>query len=172
MAGAAVRNSEIASGTSSRRRKRFPKGDRCRSAPIRPSLFPQGYARIIDWAEKHRGLPEALHMAGEMFEAQARAQAGFVSTVCGVPSHLVGPLRYRCHGFGHFRSDDQPDQPVVRIVRSFDRISVLGILNESLMAPGRGEQATRRLSRRSRVAVGAVRDGRSAWFVSGESSEY
>jgi general secretion pathway protein F len=47
-------------------------------------LFPAGFARILAWAEDHRGLPEALHMAGEMFEARARSQANFVSTLCGV----------------------------------------------------------------------------------------
>lgn len=85
MAGAAVRNSEIASGTKQAAQE-ISEGRSLSLALIRPSLFPQGYARIIDWAEKHRGLPEALHMAGEMFEAQARSQAGFVSTVCSVLS--------------------------------------------------------------------------------------
>ncbi|SIO07934.1 general secretion pathway protein F [Singulisphaera sp. GP187] len=83
MAGAAVRNSEIASGTKQAAQE-IAEGRSLALALTRPSLFPHGFARIIDWAEKHRGMPEALHMAGEMFEAQARSQASFVSTVCGI----------------------------------------------------------------------------------------
>jgi len=47
----------------------------------RRSLFPHGFSKILGWAEEHRGLPEALHMAGEMFFAKARAQAEFVATL-------------------------------------------------------------------------------------------
>lgn len=54
------------------------------AAVSRRSLFPEGFARILGWAEKNRGLPEALHMAGEMFVARARAQASFLSTLCSV----------------------------------------------------------------------------------------
>lgn len=83
MAGAAVRNSEIASGTKLASQE-ISEGRSLALALTRPSLFPRGYLRIIDWAEKHRGLSEALHIAGEMFEAQARSQASFVSTVCTI----------------------------------------------------------------------------------------
>jgi type II secretory pathway component PulF len=47
-------------------------------------VFPAGMARIVAWAEGHRGLADALHMLGEMFEARARAQASFASSVCSV----------------------------------------------------------------------------------------
>ncbi|WP_406701011.1 type II secretion system F family protein [Singulisphaera sp. Ch08] len=83
MAGAAVRNSEIASG-SKQAAQEISEGRPLALALARPSLFPSGFTRIIDWAEKHQGLPEALHMAGEMFESQARSQASFVGTVCSI----------------------------------------------------------------------------------------
>jgi general secretion pathway protein F len=48
----------------------------------RRRVFPQGFLKILKWAEGHQTLPEALHMAGEMFEARARAQATFVGILC------------------------------------------------------------------------------------------
>jgi type II secretory pathway component PulF len=48
----------------------------------RRRLFPRGFLKILTWAEGHQALPEALHMAGEMFEARARAQATFVGILC------------------------------------------------------------------------------------------
>jgi general secretion pathway protein F len=83
MAGAAVRNSEIASGTKQAARE-VSEGRPLSQALTKPSLYPRGFSRVLDWAETHRGLPEALHMAGEMFEARARSQATFVSTVCSI----------------------------------------------------------------------------------------
>ncbi len=53
-------------------------------ALYRRSLFPPGFAKILGWAQEHRGLPEALHMAGEMFFTKARTYADFVATVCSV----------------------------------------------------------------------------------------
>jgi general secretion pathway protein F len=50
-------------------------------AITRRSFFPEGMGRIVDWAEFHQCLPESLHMLGGMFEARARAQATFSSTV-------------------------------------------------------------------------------------------
>ena len=55
----------------------------------RRSLFPPGMGPIISWAEQHRTLAEALHMLGEMFEARARAQASFASTVFTVMTVLM-----------------------------------------------------------------------------------
>ncbi|HEV3163890.1 MAG TPA: type II secretion system F family protein [Isosphaeraceae bacterium] len=44
--------------------------------------FPFGLPRILRWAEAHHSLPGALHLAGEMYEARALAQARFVSVAC------------------------------------------------------------------------------------------
>ena len=49
---------------------------------VRQSYFPQGLGPIIAWAEQHQSLAEAMHVLGEMFEARARFQARFASTVC------------------------------------------------------------------------------------------
>ena len=53
------------------------------------SVFPAGLGRILSWAEGHKSLPEAMHMAGDMFAARARAQASFAGTVLSVLSVLV-----------------------------------------------------------------------------------
>jgi type II secretory pathway component PulF len=44
--------------------------------------FPPGLARIVEWAEGGESLPSALHLAGDMYEARARAQATFVGIAC------------------------------------------------------------------------------------------
>jgi type II secretory pathway component PulF len=43
--------------------------------------FPIGLARLLRWAENQKSVPEVLHMAGEMFEARARAQSTFVGVI-------------------------------------------------------------------------------------------
>jgi type II secretory pathway component PulF len=53
-------------------------------AIVRQPVFPKGLAPLLRWAEGHEGLPGSLHMAGEMFESRARAQATFAGTVIGV----------------------------------------------------------------------------------------
>jgi general secretion pathway protein F len=58
-------------------------------AVYRRQLFPTGLARVLEWAEGHHGLPEALHMSGEMFESRARAHAAFTSIVCSVLTVIV-----------------------------------------------------------------------------------
>jgi type II secretory pathway component PulF len=45
------------------------------------SVFPRGLGQVLSWAERHRSLPEAMHMVGEMFEARAQSQATFAATV-------------------------------------------------------------------------------------------
>ncbi len=60
------------------------KGQSLSRAMASRRVFPSGMARIVAWAEGHRGLADALHMLGEMYEARARAQASFASSVCSV----------------------------------------------------------------------------------------
>jgi type II secretory pathway component PulF len=55
----------------------------------RRSYFPEGLGGIVGWAQNHQGLAEALHMLGEMFEARARSQASFASTVLTVLTLLM-----------------------------------------------------------------------------------
>jgi type II secretory pathway component PulF len=47
-------------------------------------LFPPGLPNLLRWAERDKSLPEVLHMAGEMFEARARAYSTFTGTVVTV----------------------------------------------------------------------------------------
>lgn len=81
MAGQGVCNNVIAASTRTAARE-VAEGQSLAETLGRRTLFPPGFARILAWAENHRSLPEALHMAGEMFEARARTQARFVSAVC------------------------------------------------------------------------------------------
>jgi type II secretory pathway component PulF len=51
------------------------------AAMTRTQRFPIGLAHVVQWAEGHRSLPEALHLAGELYEARARAQASLIGIV-------------------------------------------------------------------------------------------
>ena len=44
--------------------------------------LPSGLARLVGWAETTRALPGALALAGDIYEARARAQARFVAVAC------------------------------------------------------------------------------------------
>ncbi len=52
-------------------------------------FLPAGLPRLIHWGERQGSLAEVLHMAGEMFEARASAQATFAGTVLSVLSVLM-----------------------------------------------------------------------------------
>jgi type II secretory pathway component PulF len=60
------------------------RGEPLAAAIGRRRYFPEGLGGIVGWAQNHQGLGEALHMLGEMFEARARSQATFASTVLTV----------------------------------------------------------------------------------------
>jgi type II secretory pathway component PulF len=69
-------------------------GDLKRGEPLaaaigRRSYFPDGLMGIVGWAQEHQSLAEAMHMLGEMFEARARSQATFASTVLTVLTVLM-----------------------------------------------------------------------------------
>jgi general secretion pathway protein F len=51
--------------------------------------LPAGLARLLHWAGDHNASADILHMAGEMFEARARAQATFAGTVMAVLSVVL-----------------------------------------------------------------------------------
>jgi len=66
-------------------------------AVSRRSVFPSGLARVLQWAEKSRSLPESLRMVGEMFASAARSQAEFAGTflsVLAVLSILFGAATF------------------------------------------------------------------------------
>ena len=49
------------------------------------SRFPIGLARLLRWAENEKSIPEVLHMAGSMYEAQCprkRNSSASFSTSC------------------------------------------------------------------------------------------
>ncbi|MCA1684701.1 MAG: type II secretion system F family protein [Planctomycetia bacterium] len=53
-------------------------------ALMRRSFFPKGLGRVLRWAEGNQSLPDALQMAGEMFESGARVQSGLAGTILAV----------------------------------------------------------------------------------------
>jgi general secretion pathway protein F len=92
MAGAAVDHSGIAAQARSTARM-VAEGSPLAGALIRCRLYPRGIGAILDWADRNRGLPEALHMAGEMFEVRARSQANLVATmisIMGIVAIILG----------------------------------------------------------------------------------
>ncbi|MGE3820166.1 MAG: type II secretion system F family protein [Isosphaeraceae bacterium] len=58
-------------------------------AVLRQRVFPRGLTRLLRWAEGHQSLPEALTMAGQMFEARARSQSTFAGALLSVLTVLV-----------------------------------------------------------------------------------
>jgi general secretion pathway protein F len=46
--------------------------------------FPRGLSRLLEWAENQMALPELLHLAGALFETQARSRATFAGAVVSV----------------------------------------------------------------------------------------
>ncbi|WP_422930353.1 type II secretion system F family protein [Singulisphaera sp. PoT] len=48
------------------------------------AIFPSGFEKILGWAEERQGLPEALHMVGEMIFARAHAESEFLASVCSI----------------------------------------------------------------------------------------
>lgn len=77
MAGDATRDEDLA-WASREAAKRVKEGASLAEAVSRTSVYPAGFAKLLSWAEANRSLPEALHVAGEIFEARARPQATFV----------------------------------------------------------------------------------------------
>jgi type II secretory pathway component PulF len=53
------------------------------------SAVPAGLPRLLQWADSESAMAEILHMAGEMYEARARAQATFAGTVMAVLSVVI-----------------------------------------------------------------------------------
>jgi type II secretory pathway component PulF len=45
------------------------------------AAVPAGLDQLFRWSEDRRSLPEALHLAGDMFEARARSQSSFARSV-------------------------------------------------------------------------------------------
>ena len=55
----------------------------------RHSYFPLGLSKLLAWAERAGSLPDALRAVAGMYEARARAQASFASTMFSVLSVLL-----------------------------------------------------------------------------------
>ncbi|HEV3121828.1 MAG TPA: type II secretion system F family protein [Isosphaeraceae bacterium] len=65
-------------------RQEVEQGHSLATAMVHARGFPMGLARIVAWAQESHSLPDALHLAGDMYEARARAQATFVGVTCTV----------------------------------------------------------------------------------------
>jgi general secretion pathway protein F len=54
------------------------------AAMSRLARFPRGLSRLLGWAENQMALPELLHLAGALFETQARSRATVAGTIVSV----------------------------------------------------------------------------------------
>jgi type II secretory pathway component PulF len=80
MAGCATRDPEIARG-SRNAAAGVGAGEPFPQAIARAEVFPHGFGRLVAWAEGCGSLPDALRVAGELFEARARPQARATAAV-------------------------------------------------------------------------------------------
>lgn len=53
------------------------------------AAIPEAFRKLLHWAEGRQSLSRTLHLIGEIFESQARARAGFVTTVVTVITVIV-----------------------------------------------------------------------------------
>jgi type II secretory pathway component PulF len=81
LTGDGIRDADIAS-TCRGMRKLVETGMPLSDSMERMPQFPASLPRILRWAEESHSLPGALHLAGDMYEARARAQATFVGVAC------------------------------------------------------------------------------------------
>jgi general secretion pathway protein F len=64
--------------------KRIQEGASLGIAAAESGVLPSGFTDVLNWAESHRSLPESLHMAGDIFEAQAQSRSRFIGSVVTV----------------------------------------------------------------------------------------
>ena len=80
LASASVRDADVAEACT-RMGRAVEAGEPLSTAMSRWDSIPAGLAQLFRWSEDRRNLPEALHLAGAMFEARARSQASYASHV-------------------------------------------------------------------------------------------
>ena len=80
MAGASVRDAEVAEACG-RLGRAVEGGDSLSTAMRLWDSIPAGLGQLFRWSEDRRNLPEALHLAGDMFESRARSQSSFAGSV-------------------------------------------------------------------------------------------
>lgn len=80
LAGQSVRDADVAEACG-RMKRAVEGGEPLSSAVLLWKSIPAGLGQLFYWSEGHRNLPESLHLAGDMFEARARSQSGFASSV-------------------------------------------------------------------------------------------
>ena len=80
LAGESVRDPDVAEACG-RMGRAVEEGEPLSTAVNRWDSIPAGLGQLFRWSEDRRSLPEALHLAGEMFESRARSQSSFASSV-------------------------------------------------------------------------------------------
>ena len=80
LAGRSVRDAEVADACG-RMKRAVEGGEPLSSAVLLWKSIPAGLGQLFYWSEGHRNLPEALHLAGDMFEARARSQSSFAGSL-------------------------------------------------------------------------------------------
>ena len=80
MAGSSVGDADVAEACA--RMGRAVEGGATLSNAVKLwGSIPAGLGQLFQWSEDRRGLPSALHLAGEMFESRARSQSSFAGSV-------------------------------------------------------------------------------------------
>jgi type II secretory pathway component PulF len=80
LAGESVRDPDVAEACG-RMGRAVEEGEPLSTAVNRWASIPAGLGQLFRWSEDRRSLPEALHLAGEMFESRARSQSSFAGSV-------------------------------------------------------------------------------------------
>jgi type II secretory pathway component PulF len=80
LAGQGVRDADVAEA-SDRMARAVAVGQPLSTAFLLWDSMPAGLGQLFRWSQGHRSLPEALRLAGDMFEARARSQSAFAANV-------------------------------------------------------------------------------------------
>lgn len=80
LAGSSVRDAEVAEACR-RIGRAVEEGQPLSTAMRLWESLPAGLGQVFRWSEDRRGLPDALRLAGDMFESRARSQSNYASSV-------------------------------------------------------------------------------------------
>lgn len=88
LAGQAAQDSSVRGGADQLAAE-VEEGRSLADAVAEGGALPPRLARLIRWGEKRGGLPDILHMAGEMFAARATAHSSFAAAALSVACFII-----------------------------------------------------------------------------------
>jgi type II secretory pathway component PulF len=80
LAGSSVRDADVAEACA-RMGRAVENGEPLATAMRRWDSIPAGLGQLFRWSEDRQNLPDALHLAGDMFESRARTQSSYAGNV-------------------------------------------------------------------------------------------